>query len=419
MGSSGNVVIVGAGIGGLATALFLHEAGIACTVHERSTSIRELGVGINALPHAVGPLARLGLLERLAEVAISTGELRYAHRLGPEIMRRACGIDAGHEFPQFSIHRGRLQGVLHRAVLDRLGPDALHTGHAVTAVTQDAEGVTATFTDADGQPATATGDVLVAADGMHSTVRAALYPHEGAPRWNGVLMWRGATEWPAFLDGRSMIIAGGTDAKLVLYPIAPGRTPDTRLTNWAICIKLGEPGDPPPRRADWSLRGDPAQLLPHLERFHTPHVDVRGLVAATQESFEYPMCDRDPLPRWTFGRVTLLGDAAHPMYPMGSNGAGQAILDAVSLSNNLRRSAEPAAALQSYEDERRPATGEIVLRNRTGGPERVIDEVERRAPNGFTDLRDVIDPAELDAIVGTYSAVTVPQNPETRLPTTS
>ena len=398
------VLIIGAGIGGLTTALRLHHMGIECEVHEQSETLRELGVGINALPQAVKELAELGLLERLDEVAIRTRELIYAHRLGPEIMRRPCGIDAGFALPQFSVHRGRLQGVLLRAVRERLGGDAVRTGHRLVGFEQDAEGVSARFVDQHGgELASVRGDVLVAADGIHSTVRSTLFPDEGPPRWNGVMMWRGATDWPEFLTGRSMIIAGGTAAKLVVYPIAPGATPGTVLTNWAICILTGRPGDPPPLAQDWSRPGDRAELAEHVKRFRTPHLDHAALVAATAEALEFPMCDRDPLPYWTEGRVTLLGDAAHPMYPMGSNGAGQAILDATSLSTHLARHNDPEAALKAYEDERLPATSEIVLRNRVGGPEGVIDEVERRAPDGFTRLEDVIDPAELEAVVRGYA----------------
>ncbi|TNC24868.1 flavin-dependent oxidoreductase [Amycolatopsis alkalitolerans] len=393
------VVIIGAGIGGLFTALRLHNDGIDCEVHEQSDLVHELGVGINALPHAVKEMAELGLLDRLDEVAIRTHELVYAHRLGQEIMRRPCGLAAGFTLPQFSVHRGRLQGVLLRAVRERLGPDAVRTGHRMAGFEQDADGVEARFAGGD----SARGDVLVGADGIHSTVRAALFPDEGPPRWNGVMMWRGAAEWPRYGDGHQMVIAGGNTAKLVLYPIAPGRTPDTRLTNWAICLQTGNPGDPPPQRQDWSRRVDPAQLAGHVARFTMPLTDHAGLVAATGDVFEFPMCDRDPLPYWTQGRVTLLGDAAHPMYPMGSNGAGQAMLDAKSLSGHLARHDDPVRALTAYQDERLPMTAEVVLRNRAGGPEQVIDEVERRAPEGFSRLEDVIDPADLEAMVAGYA----------------
>lgn len=398
------VIVVGGGIGGLATALRLHHDGIDCVVYEQSERIGEVGVGINALPHAVKELAELGLLEALDAAAIRTEELTFAHRLGQPIMRRPCGIAAGFTLPQFSVHRGRLQGVLLAAARERLGADAIHTGHRLVGYEQDAGGVRAHFADRFGRElATASGDVLIAADGIHSTVRATMFPGEGPPRWNGVMMWRGATDWPEFGTGRSMIIAGGTAAKLVIYPIAEGSTPGTKLTNWAVCIRTGQPGTPPPRRQDWSRAADPAELAGHLDHFRLAEVDHVGLVTATEACFEFPMCDRDPLPYWSQGRVTLLGDAAHPMYPMGSNGAGQAILDATALSAQLGKHADPVAALQAYEADRLPATSEVVLRNRVGGPEGVIDEVERRAPHGFTRLADVIDAAELEAVVSGYA----------------
>ncbi|MDA3647853.1 flavin-dependent oxidoreductase [Saccharopolyspora indica] len=401
------VIIVGAGIGGLTTALRLHREGIDCVVHEQSEQTTELGVGINALPHAVKELAALGLLDPLDEVGIRTRELRYAHRLGPVILRKPCGLDAGFAFPQFCLHRGRLQGVLLRAVRARLGAEAVRTGHRLTGFAQDADGVRARFADRrGGEPVTEHGDVLVAADGIHSTVRSVLFPAEGPPRWNGVMMWRGATDWPEFDGGRSMIVAGGTAAKLVVYPIAEGRSIGTKLTNWAICIQTGRPGDPPPKRQDWAKPGDRAELARHIGRFRSPAVDHAGLVEATEEVFEFPMCDRDPLPSWSHGRVTLLGDAAHPMYPMGSNGAGQAILDATSLGRHLAQCADPVEALLAYQDDRLATTSEVVLRNRRGGPENVIDEVERLAPNGFSDIDDVIEPAELEAIIASYAQVT-------------
>ncbi|WP_236792803.1 flavin-dependent oxidoreductase [Amycolatopsis sp. GM8] len=396
------IIIVGAGIGGLTTALRLHHQGIDCEIYEQGDLVRELGVGINALPHAVKELTELGLLERLDEVAIRTHELVYLHRLGPEIMRRPCGLAAGFTWPQFSVHRGRLQGVLLRAVRERLGEDAVHTSRRLTGFEQDADGVEARF--AEGEPVRA--DALVAADGIHSAVRATLFPGEGAPRWNGVMMWRGAVDWPRYGDGHQMVIAGGTAAKLVLYPIAEGKTPQTRLTNWAIGVLSGRPGDPPPQRQDWSRRVDPSGLAELAARFGIPVTDHAAMIAATADVFEFPMCDRDPLPYWTKGRVTLLGDAAHPMYPMGSNGAGQAILDATSLSIHLTQHEDPADALLAYQDERLPVTSEVVRRNRVGGPENVIDEVERRAPDGFSRIEDVMDPAEMEAIVAGYAKVT-------------
>jgi 2-polyprenyl-6-methoxyphenol hydroxylase-like FAD-dependent oxidoreductase len=398
------VVIVGAGIGGLVAALRLHREGVDCAVYEQAEQVRELGVGINLLPPAVTELAAVGLLQRLDEVGVRTRELLYTHRLGQQILRRDCGLDAGLAVPQFSMHRGRLQGLLLRAVHERLGDGAIHTGHRLTGFEYDTDAVHATFADPSGTNLPPVrSDVLVGADGIHSAVRARLFPREGPPRWNGVTMWRGATDWPAYATGRTVIIAGGTTAKLVVYPIAAGRTPGSRLTNWAICVRTGRDGDPPPDRQDWARPAEPADFHQHLDRFHLPQLDHAALIAATAEPFVFPMCDRDPLPRWSHGRVTLLGDAAHPMYPMGSNGAGQAILDATSLAANLARHADPTQALLAYQYDRLPSTSAIVLRNRQGGPEEVINIVEERAPDGFTRLADVIDPTELEAIVSSYT----------------
>ena len=397
-------LIIGAGIGGLTTALRLYQAGVNCEVFEQSQTVHELGVGINLLPNSVAELADAGLADRLDKAGIRTRELRYAHRLGPEIVTRPCGIDAGFPLPQYSIHRGRLQGLLLRAVRERLGPRSVRTGHRLTGFDADHLGVAAHFAAPDGGArGPVRGDVLVAADGIHSTVRSALFPGEGPPRWNGVTMWRGATDWPVFGTGQSMLIAGGNEAKLVVYPIGAGRSPGTRLTNWAICVLAGRPGDPPPHRQDWSRRASADDIAEHIKRFRTSFVDHEGLTRATEQFFEFPMCDRDPLPSWSHGRVTLLGDAAHPMYPMGSNGAGQAIMDATCLGRCLASHSDPGVALRKYEEERLPVTSDVVLRNRAGGPEQVIDEVERRAPDGFTRLADVIDPAEVEKIVGGYA----------------
>lgn len=398
------VLIIGAGIAGLTTALRLHRAGVECEVYEQAGAVRELGVGINLLPNIVAELAEVGLLGALTGTGVRVRELRYAHRLGPEILLRPCGLAAGFGLPQISIHRGRLQGLLLRAVTERLGERAVRTGHRLTRFTQDAGGVRAEFAAPDGTVLSAArGDVLLGADGIHSAVRAALFPGEGPPRWNGVTMWRGAADWPAFEGGDSMLVAGGNDAKLVVYPIGPGPAEDTRLTNWALCVRTGRPGDPPPLRADWSQLADPGDIDGYLREFRTPYLNHQALTHSTERIFVYPMCDRDPLRSWTRGRVTLLGDAAHPMYPMGSNGAGQAVKDAVCLERVLGAGGDPAAALRAYEAERLPVATDVVLRNRAGGPEQVIDEVERRAPDGFDRLEDVIDPAELTAIVTSYA----------------
>jgi 2-polyprenyl-6-methoxyphenol hydroxylase-like FAD-dependent oxidoreductase len=397
-------IIVGGGVGGLTTALMLHARGIDCEVFEQSDSIRELGVGINTLPHAIRELKELGLLERLDAVAIRTHELFYANRFGQTVWHELRGLDAGFDVPQFSIHRGKLQNVIYWAARARLGEGKIHTGHRLGAFTQDEAGVSAYFFDRNGAHIrTAQGDVLIGADGIHSLVREKLFPSEGPAHWNGTMLWRGAVDWPQFMTGRSMIIAGGMEAKFVLYPIAAGSAPDRRLTNWAVMAKVSE-GGAPPRKEDWSRPGRWDDLRPHLARFRLPYVDVGHLIEATGEFWEYPLCDRDPLPRWSHGRVTLLGDAAHPMYPVGSNGASQAILDARCLGDRLVSADNATHALWAYEQERLPMTAQIVRMNRKGGPEGVIDAVENLAPDGFENIDNVLSYDQRMAIVRGYAS---------------
>jgi 2-polyprenyl-6-methoxyphenol hydroxylase-like FAD-dependent oxidoreductase len=400
------VIIVGAGIGGMTTALSLHAAGIEVDVFEQARELGELGVGINVLPHATRELAELGLLPALDQAGIRTRELIYTNRFGQVVWQELRGTDAGYDLPQFSIHRGKLHGVLVRAAYERIGPARIHTACVLTGFDTHGDAVEARFAARDGSvKVTVTGDVLVGCDGIHSTVRRVLYPNEGSPIWNGQMLWRGATDWPVYEDGRTMVIAGGNSAKFVCYPIhADAAQPHRRLTNWAIMAHAGRPGDRPPRQEDWSRLARRDEVVAFAkDQFQFDFIDALQLIEATDAVFEYPNCDRDPLPRWSFGCVTLLGDAAHPMYPVGSNGASQAILDARSLTRHLASGLAIPHALTAYDNERRGVTGEIVAKNRQGGPERVIDAVDARAPNGFDDIEAVLPYLEREAIVRGYA----------------
>lgn len=406
-------LIAGGGIGGLTTALFLHRCGIEVAIFERSEQIRELGVGINMLPHAVEVLAELGLLPDLDAAGLRTRELVYANRLGQVVWQELRGVDAGYDYPQISIHRGKLLGLIHKAVVERLGGKAIRTGCRVDGFKQSDGGVTVEFSDRKGARASASGDILIGADGIHSAVRAQLYPDEGPPIWSGIMLWRGCTRWPVWRDGRTMAISGGNFAKFVFYPI--GVDPNgngTRLTNWAVMAKTGETGGSPLRPEDWSRPGVFAEVLPFVrDRFQLDFVDPAAIIEASVGFYEYPNCDRDPLPQWSFGRVTLLGDAAHPMYPVGSNGASQAILDAKCLAGHLASAGSVEAALAAYDAERRPVAEKIVFSNRQGGPERVIDMVEARAPDGFDDIEKVASHDERQAVVRGYASLAGFANP--------
>ncbi|MBU2999860.1 flavin-dependent oxidoreductase [Roseovarius nubinhibens] len=398
------VIIAGAGIGGLTTALMLHARGIKAEIYEAAREVREVGVGINVLPHAIRELDALGLLPALDAVGLRTRKLSYLTRDGSEVWSELRGLHAGHDVPQFSIHRGRLQKLIYDAVIDRLGPDAIHTGCRLAGMVQDEAGVTAHFSDNHdgGAGTTVRGDVLICCDGIHSAGRRMFYPKEPGPSWQGVMMWRGAVDWDVWDDGESMAISGGLGGKLVLYPIAPPKD-GKQLMNWVVNIRVQDPELSPPPASNWSRQVPLSLVLPYARRFTVPGCDIEALVRATPSIFEYPMADRDPLPRWTFGRVTLLGDAAHPMYPVGSNGASQAILDARCLADALARAEHPRAALWSYEQDRLPKTAEVVRNNRSGGPEGVIDAVERLAPAGFKNIDDVLSYEDREAIVGGYA----------------
>jgi 5-methylphenazine-1-carboxylate 1-monooxygenase len=403
-----HVLIVGGGIGGLAAALALHAAGISATVFEQVREPRELGVGINTLPHAIKELAALGLLPALDHAGIRTRELIYANRFGQVVWREPRGLDAGLDTPQFSIHRGKLHTVLLEAVKDRLGIDAIRTGVRLVSFSEQGDRIEARFEQRDAEATIfANGDVLVGADGIHSVTRGVFYPTEGPPVWNGTMLWRGAADWPVHEDGRTMVIAGGMAAKFVFYPIHfDPAFPIRRLTNWAVMARTADASGTPPRREDWNRPGEWAEVEPFVrDRFRLDFVDPLALIQASGTFYEYPLCDRDPLPRWSFGRATLLGDAAHPMYPVGSNGASQAVLDAVALARHLGSGTRVPDALAAYDAERRPMTAEIVLNNRKGGPERVIDVMEERAPEGFTDVDAIASYAEREAIVRGYASI--------------
>jgi 5-methylphenazine-1-carboxylate 1-monooxygenase len=400
------VLIAGGGIGGLTTALALHAVGIEAEVFEQAAEVREVGVGINMLPHAVKELAALGLLPALARVGVCTRQLIYMNRLGQTVWQEPRGLDAGYDTPQYSIHRGKLLGLLHQAVLERLDATQIHHDQRLIGFDERSDRVVARFERPDGERIEVTGDALIAADGIHSTVRSILYPDEGSPVWSGTMLWRGATEWPTYLDGRTMVIAGGNAAKFVYYPIhADPAKPGERLTNWAVMARTGD-GPKPLRREDWNRPGQLDEVLPLVrDKFRLDFTEPTPLIEATETFYEYPNCDRDPLRRWSFGRVSLLGDAAHPMYPTGSNGASQAILDAHSLASHLTARTSIVEALAAYDAERRPATAAIVLSNRRGGPEGVIDMVEERAPRGFENIDEVASYAERQSIVRSYAAL--------------
>ncbi|NUP81993.1 MAG: flavin-dependent oxidoreductase, partial [Nonomuraea sp.] len=381
-------MIVGGGIGGLTTALSLAAAGLECEVVDAAAALRPLGVGINLQPHAVRELTELGLGGELAALGVETSFMTFADRHGNVILALPRGRSAGYRWPQYSIHRGELQMALLAAVEKRVGP--VRTGVRLTGFEQDGDEVLVRLRQG-GELLEERVDVLVGADGVQSSVRALLHPDGDPLLWAGIRMWRGVTESDPILDGATVLVGGSNLAgKFVTYHIS-ARNP--RLVNWVAEVKVAEPGVV--AEADWSREGRLSDVAGHFADWAYRPADVKALLAGAGRILEYPMVDRNPLPIWGAGRVTLLGDAAHPMYPIGSNGGSQAVLDARVLARCLATYDDPATALKAYEDERRPPTSALVTAHRALPIEDTIRLVTERAPGGFADIADVLTGPEL------------------------
>ncbi|MBL0898508.1 MAG: flavin-dependent oxidoreductase [Reyranella sp.] len=408
------IVIAGAGIGGLTAAMCLHRAGFEVHVYEAVGEMRPLGVGINIQAGAIRILSGLGLEPALAATAIETRELRFANRHGQTIWTDPRGRHAGLPWPQFSIHRGELQMILFRAAQEMLGKDRIKFGRRIARFAQHHGKVSAQFTDRDGLPAeNVEADILVGADGIHSAVRAHYHPNEGPPKWQGIQMWRGVTVGKPYLGGATMVQAGHHTQKFVCYPISRAHAErGEALINWICDLHMGDGSTPP--REDWNKPGRLEDFLPRFADWKFDWLDVPEVIRNAHTILEFPMVDRDPLPGWSHGRITLLGDAAHPMYPIGSNGASQAILDGEAISEELAVGDDPAKALKRYEERRLPPTARIVESNRKKGIDVMLDIVEQRAPQGFRELDSVLRPDELEKIVGDYKRL-VAQDRETLL----
>jgi 5-methylphenazine-1-carboxylate 1-monooxygenase len=399
-----DIIIVGGGVGGLTLGLALHAAGIPCRIFESVAEIRPIGVGINLLPHATKELAALGLEQALAQIAIETRDATFFNRFGQLIYQEPLGRAAGYEHPQFSIHRGDLQVVLLEAFRARAGGDRFITNHHCLGVEQDASGVSVHFADGAGgaNRTTVRGRAAIACDGINSAVRKQFFPGEGEPRYSGINMWRGVTRWKPMLSGASMVRAGWmSHGKMVIYPIRPAGADGLQLINWVAEIET-----PVYRKRDWNRPGSIDDFIGAFADWHFDWLDVPALMRSADSVLEFPMVDQDPLPRWSFERVTLLGDAAHPMVPRGSNGAGQAILDARALTSALLENPDPVAALAAYEKQRLEATTRIVLTNRSNPPDAILREVfERTQDKPFTSIEDVISRDELVALSEGYKRI--------------
>jgi 5-methylphenazine-1-carboxylate 1-monooxygenase len=399
-----DVLVVGGGIGGLTLALELHRIGVPVRVFEAVPKVTQVGVGITVLPHATRVLAELGLLDALVARGVPTLESVFYNRFGQFVFREPTGTSAGLQWPQMAMHRADLYDVLLEAARERLGEDRLTFGARFVRAEQDDASVTAHFEAAGGGSFTETGSVLIGCDGIHSAVRKQLYPTEAPPLYQGFNMWRGVTPWQPFLSGAAMLRVGWySSGKLTIYPCRDKvDAQGNQLMNWIAAIETDRDIE-----RDWGRPGRLEDFIGTFEDWTFDFLDVPALLRSADSILEYPMVDQEPLSQWTFGRVTLLGDAAHPLVPRGSNGAGQAIVDCRALATAFASTGDRVEALHRYEAERRPKTSEIVYRNRANPPDAVLREVcLRTGDRPFDRLEDVISQQELEDLNHGYRHLT-------------
>jgi 5-methylphenazine-1-carboxylate 1-monooxygenase len=398
------IAIVGGGICGLALAMNLRERGIGATVYERAPEIKELGVGITVLPHAMREFAALGLADEILNAGIENAESCFFNRFGQLIYKESRGKRAGYAFPEVGIHRGRLHLIMYRAAVARLGAERIRTDHTCVGAEQDERGARVLFVE------TSTGralepvraDAVVACDGVNSVVRKALYP-EDAVAFAGINTWRGVTRRKPILTGRSYMRVGSIlTGKMVIYPIIDDVDGEgNQLINWMAEIKQTTF-----ERNDWNQAGNLTDFYPIYQDWRFDWLDVAALIRDADFVLEYPMVDKDPIERWSFGRLTLAGDAAHPMYPRGSNGAAQAAIDARTLADCLARGSDVVGALRTYEAQRAPAAAKVVRTNREHPPDFINIKVEELVGDRpFDDLDRFITQDELRQLSENYKKI--------------
>jgi len=398
------VAIVGGGICGLSLALNLKERGIACRVYERAPEIKPLGVGITLLPHAMREFSALGLGDELLKAGIENRECCFFNRFGQLIYREERGKFAGYPFPEVGIHRGNLHVILYQAVQKRLGPDAVFTDCECVGVDQDERSATVHFK----QTSTGKGrdsvraDVVIACDGINSALRRQFYPNDKIA-FSGINTWRGVTRRKPILGGRTYMRVGSIlTGKMVIYPIVDdvdGK--GNQLINWMAEIKRDTT-----EQNDWNKPGNLADFFPLYESWRFDWLDVAQMIRDADQILEYPMVDKDPIDRWIFGRVALAGDAAHPMYPRGSNGAAQAAIDARTLADLLRKNSDTREALTAYEAERAAPAAKVVRTNREQPPDFINIKVEELVGDKpFDNLDKYITQDELRALSENYKSI--------------
>ena len=396
------VIIAGGGIGGLATALTLHQIGVPSVVFEAVRELKPLGVGINIQPNAIRELYDLGIgPEALDTIGIQAREWALVGLNGNDIYSEPRGIEAGYKWPQYSVHRGKLQMLLYVTVMNRMGVETVNLGQRVTGYRNEAGGVTVSLESASGKQSEVQGTLLIGADGLHSAVRAQMYPDQPDVQWGGAIMWRGTSQGTPIRTGASFVGLGTHKHRLVVYPISQP-DPDTGLSTLNWIAEVTGDNSTGLTRGDWTRRVEPDHFLHHFEGWTYDWLDVPALLRGADIVYEYPMIDRDPVPSWQDGRVGLLGDAAHVMYPTGSNGASQAIVDARVLGASLLEHGIGPEALRAYDERLCSDVSELVLRNRGAGPFGLLNLVDERCGGEFDDIEAVLPAAERAAFMARY-----------------
>jgi 2-polyprenyl-6-methoxyphenol hydroxylase-like FAD-dependent oxidoreductase len=398
------VLIAGGGIAGLSLALTCHQIGVPFKVFESVSQIKPLGVGINLQPSAVRELIDLGLEPRLDEIGVRTRDYGMYTKKGLHIWTEPRGLWAGYKWPQYSVHRGLLHTLLHEELIRRAGPECVACGWTATGFDNDGDHVLLNLRNSEGKTQKIKGSILIGADGIHSAIRAQIAPEEGEPVWGGAVLWRGTTRAVPFKTGASMVMIGYSGLRFVSYPISlPDPQTGLATINWIANLNYGP--DQSWNKEDWNRVARLEDFLPKFDSMRFDWLDVPGLIRASDKVFEYPMVDRNPLERWTVGRVSLMGDAAHAAYPVGSNGAGSAIIDARKLGRAFLEFGLTPKALEQYESEMRPVTTKVVLTNRVAGPDQILDVVEERSGGTFDNIEDVISSEELADHAKRYKAI--------------
>ncbi len=398
------IAVIGGGVVGLTLALHLKRRGIECRVYETAPQIEPLGVGITLLPHAMREFSALGLQDALRRVAIENRESAFFNRYGQLIYKEPRGLYAGYDVPELGIHRGNLHRVLYEAALAEIGAERVMTNRHCTGVDQDEHGVTIGFRETSSGQAlpSVKADIAIACDGVNSAIRRQFYPDEKM-QFAGINTWRGVTRRKPIFDGRTYMRIGSIETgKMVVYPIVDDVDGEgNQLINWMAEIRRADV-----KMNDWNQSGDLEDFLPIYRDWQFDWLDVPEMISAADVILEYPMVDKDPVEQWTFGRITLMGDAAHPMYPRGSNGAAQGAIDARTFAEQLARLGEPVAALRAYEQARLEPTAKVVRMNREFPPDYMIIKVEElTGGRPFDNIDDVISQDELRAISERYKQI--------------